>query len=56
MIKRLADWLEKMSVAALAVGLFQSRESEFALTAIIMGAGAFSASMYLSWLIGRRGQ
>jgi len=48
MIKRLADWLEKMSVAAFAIGLFQGHDG-----AVAFGAGAFSASMALSWLLER---
>ena len=46
--KRFADWLEKMSVAALAVGLFQGKWS-----AILLGVGTFSACMIISGLLGR---
>jgi hypothetical protein len=56
MVKRLADWLEKMSVASFAVGLFQAREPNIAVTAIIIGVVAFSSSMALSWYQGRRGK
>ena len=48
MIKRLADWLEKMSVAAFAVGIFQARDE-----AITLGIGTFAVSMMISWRLGR---
>ena len=53
MAKRFADWLEKMSVAAFAVGLFQSHDAFVAYSAIALGIGAFSTSMALSWYLGR---
>ncbi len=43
MIKRLADWLEKVSVAALAVGIFQLQVSGF-----IVAIFAFGWSMWLT--------
>ena len=49
MIKRLADWLEKMSVAALAVGLFQQNG-----WGLIIGAAAFGGCMYLTHKAGIR--
>lgn len=49
MIKRLADWLEKMPVAAFAVGIFQARPE-----AIKLGIGTFAVSMAISWHQGRR--
>ena len=57
MIKRLADWLEKLSVGAFIVGLFQTRvqglHMDFQLMAI--GLMAITASMIISWLL-RRGE
>ncbi|WP_176631531.1 hypothetical protein [Desulfolutivibrio sulfoxidireducens] len=44
MVKRAADWLEKFSVAAMAVGVFQ----ETAL-GIAIGAACFAACLYLTW-------
>ena len=49
MIKRLADWFEKMSIAALAVGMFQAGELTTAIWAMLLGVASFSISMYLSW-------
>lgn len=43
MIKRLADWLEKVSVAALAVGIFQQQTS-----GIVVAVLAFGWSMWLT--------
>lgn len=43
MIKRLADWMEKVSVAALAVGLFQGR-----LLGIVVAVGFFGGCMILT--------
>ena len=43
MKKRLADWLEKVSVAALAIGLFQQKPS-----GILVAAFAFGWSMWLT--------
>ena len=50
MVRRLADWLEKMSIAALAVGLFQTRNSRM----MAAGIAFFAASMIMSWYLGRR--
>ncbi|WP_302548766.1 hypothetical protein [uncultured Desulfovibrio sp.] len=43
MVKRLADWLEKMSVAAMAVGLFQGVGY-----GVFLGLACFAASLYLT--------
>ena len=43
MKKRLADWLEKMSVAAMAVGLFQGNE-----LGVVVAALAFGWCMWLT--------
>lgn len=43
MAKRLADWLEKISVAALAVGLFQ-----LDMWGLVVGIVAFCWCMYLT--------
>lgn len=40
--KRTADWLEKMSVAAMAVGIFQGR-----VYGIVLGITCYIASIYL---------
>ena len=37
MAKRIADWLEKMSVAALAVGIFQGRALGVFIGAVFLG-------------------
>ena len=47
MLKRNADWLEKMSVAAFAVGLFQGQILGF-----IIGIACYLGSMYLTRKIG----
>ena len=47
MVKRLADWLEKMSVASLAVGLFQGSGWGIAVAAV-----AFFWCMFLTKRIG----
>jgi hypothetical protein len=52
MIKRLADWFEKLSVAALAVGLFQADQTSKNL--IIVSGGFIAASLFLSWWLGRK--
>ena len=43
MVKRFADWLEKVSVAALAVGLFQDKG-----WGLVVAVVAFAASMWLT--------
>ena len=43
MLKRTADWLEKMSVAAMAVGIFQSNDYGVAL-----GVACFLGSLYIT--------
>ena len=43
MVKRIADWLEKMSVAAMAVGIFQG-----VWYGILLGVACFMASLYLT--------
>ena len=43
MLKRTADWLEKMSVAAMAVGIFQGQS-----VGVFLGLGCFVASLYLT--------
>ena len=47
MKKRLADWLEKVSVAALAIGLFQQK-----LSGIFVAAFALAWSMWLTKRMG----
>lgn len=47
MVKRVADWLEKMSVASMAVGVFQEQ-----LFGIILGFACFLGSLYLTKRIG----
>jgi hypothetical protein len=41
--KRIADWLEKLSVAGLALGLFQGT-----ILGLILGAGFFVGSLWLT--------
>lgn len=47
MLKRHADWLEKMSVAAFAVGLFQEQSFGF-----VIGIVCYAGSLYLTRKIG----
>lgn len=47
MLKRVADWLEKMSVASIAVGVFQGQHLGLAI-----GAACFVGSLYLTRKIG----
>ena len=47
MLKRTADWLEKMSVAAMAVGIFQGQP-----IGIFLGVACFAASLYLTKKLG----
>lgn len=47
MAKRTADWLEKMSVAAMAVGIFQGQPA-----GIFLGLACFAASLYLTKKLG----
>ena len=47
MLKRTADWLEKMSVAAMAVGIFQCQP-----IGIFLGVACFAASLYLTKKLG----
>ena len=47
MTKRLADWLEKVSVAAFAVGVFQGNN-----TGLVVAAMALGGSMWLTKKIG----
>lgn len=47
-IKRTADWLEKMSVASMAVGLFQLNQY-----GIILGIICYAGSLYLTRKIAR---
>jgi len=61
--KRFADWFEKLSIAAVAVGLFQGHENNLgnaAITtsdvAIITGGAALLVSVGLSFIIGLRGK
>lgn len=49
MLKRVADRLEKMSVAAMAVGLFQGVGY-----GIFLGIACFAASLYLTRKGGER--
>ena len=44
MIKRIADWLEKMSIAAFAVGIFQSRT-----LGVIIGVISLIISLWISY-------
>lgn len=37
MLKRIADWLEKVSVAAFAVGVFQGNAFGLAIAALALG-------------------
>ena len=46
-IKRLADWLEKLSIASLAIGLFKIEYHEVQLLGIIIGIGSFIGSNIL---------
>ena len=48
MIKRLTDWMEKMSVASLAVGLFQLQ-----VWAILIGIVTFGACMVLTFKLAK---
>jgi hypothetical protein len=50
MTKRIADWLEKMSVAALAIGIFQ-----LSISGIIIGCVAFAGMLALTKYIQKRG-
>ena len=47
MLKRNADWLEKMSVAAMAVGLFQLN-----FWAVLVGIACYAGSMYITRKLG----
>ena len=47
MLKRNADWLEKMSVAAMAVGLFQ-----LYFWAMFVGIACYAGSLYISRKLG----
>ena len=47
MLKRHADWLEKMSVAAVAVGLFQGQALGF-----VIGIACYAGSVYLTRKMG----
>jgi hypothetical protein len=47
MLKRNADWLEKMSVGSLLVGLFQGQ-----IIGVILGAAFYAGSLYLTRKIG----
>ena len=51
MHKRLADWLEKMSVGAFIVGWFQTRVQGLHLDFQMMAIGlmAIAASMIIGW-------
>ena len=49
MKKRLADWLEIMSVAAMAVGIFQEKD-----VGIYLGIGCLAASLFLTWKGGKQ--
>lgn len=42
-IRRTADWLEKMSVAAMAVGIFQLNPY-----GILLGMACYAGSLYLT--------
>lgn len=43
MLKRTADWLEKMSVAAMAVGIFQGSEY-----GVVLGVACYLGSLCLT--------
>ena len=47
MLKRHADWLEKMSVAALAIGLFQGNTF-----GVIVGIACYLGCLYLTRKMG----
>lgn len=47
MLKRTADWLEKMSVAAMAVGIFQGNNY-----GVVLGGACFLGSLYITRKIG----
>ena len=49
MAKRIADWLEKMSVAALAVGVFQGRA-----LGVLIGAASLVISLWLTHRMERK--
>lgn len=49
MLKRSADWLEKMSVASVAVGIFQG-----VWYGIALGVACFAGSLYLVRVGGRQ--
>jgi len=49
MIKRLADWLEKVAAGAFLIGLFQGKN-----LAIVFGLWALGVSMVLTWGIERK--
>ena len=44
MVKRIADWLEKVSVAAFAVGVFQ-----YSVTGLIIAAFSLALSLWLTY-------
>lgn len=44
MVKRIADWLEKMSAGAMLIGAFQDK-----IEAVIFGAVLIVVSLYLTW-------
>lgn len=44
MVKRIADWLEKMSAGCIVAGIFQERWPGLALGALFM-----AYSLYLTW-------
>ena len=46
MLKRIADWLEKVSVAAFAVGIFQDQ--------LVLGLIVAAAALTISLLITRK--
>ena len=45
MVKRLADWLEKISVGSLLIGIFQSSWS-----GIIVAVASVTLCFYITWL------
>lgn len=47
MLKRTADWLEKMSVAAMAVSIFQGNNY-----GVVLGVACFFGSLYITRKIG----
>jgi hypothetical protein len=49
MLKRNADWLEKMSVGCFLVGLFQGQA-----TGLFLGFAFYAGSVYLTCKIGGR--